>query len=325
MIPDIKNLKSYIDKNISQQKIATMYKVNQSTVSLWFKKYNLKSKIKVGGSKGKNLIGQKFGKLTVKKLDHIGKHGKEYLCQCECGNEKIYRGSLLTSGKIIGCGCEKGKNNIGLKKNDMAKNHINEKFNRLTIIDIEETYYKNQRGYLMVCQCDCGNITKQVYADLKSEKVMSCGCYQHEQASKTGSTIGLNNCKNNYNWYFIKNGKIVKCRSGFEVLYANYLLKNNINFEYEPKCFKLDNGKRYTPDFYLIDEDKYIEIKGSFKVNKSHQKENIELFKQNNNCNILYWDDLVKECNLPYKSYVTYFRNAKKIEVKIEDYLANIC
>lgn len=323
MIPDIENLQIYIDKNISQYEIAKIYGVNQSTVSLWFKKYNLKSKIKIGGSKGKNLIGQKFGKLTVLKLDHTGRHGKEYLCQCDCGNKKIYRGSLLTSGNIIGCGCEKGKNNIGLKKNDKAKSHIYEKFNKLTIIDIEETHHKNQRGYLMVCQCDCGNITKQIYSDLKSGKVKSCGCYQHEQASKTGSTIGLNNCKNNYNWYFIKNGEKIKCRSGFEVIYANYLIQNNIDFKYEPKTFKLDNGKRYTPDFYLINENKYIEIKGSFKVNESHQKENTKLFKINYNWDILYWSDIVEQCKLPLKTYHSYLQRARKLNIKEEDYLAN--
>ena len=78
------------------------------------------------------------------------------------------------------------------------------------------------------------------YYDIKSGKVVSCGCYQKEQASKTGSTTGLNNYKNNYCWYFIKNGEKIMCRSGYEVIYANYLIQNNINFQYEPKCFKLD-------------------------------------------------------------------------------------
>lgn len=51
-------------------------------VSIWFKKYNLKSNIKTGGAMNvKDLVGQKFGKLTVIKLDHVGKHGKEYLCE----------------------------------------------------------------------------------------------------------------------------------------------------------------------------------------------------------------------------------------------------
>ena len=40
------------------------------------------------------------------------------------------------------------------------------------------------------------------------------------------------------------------------------LNKNNLYWEYEPKTFKLSDGSAYTPDFYLIDTDEYIEIKG---------------------------------------------------------------
>jgi len=50
-------------------------------------------------------------------------------------------------------------------------------------------------------------------------------------------------------WYFIKHSKKVHCRSGYEVIYANCLILKNIEFEYEPECFKLEDGKRYTPEF----------------------------------------------------------------------------
>ncbi|MBO0550232.1 hypothetical protein EXQ33_06640 [Clostridium botulinum] len=286
------------------------------------KKYNLKSNIKTGGAINvKDLVGKKFGKLTVLKLDNIGIHGKEYLCICECGNKKVIRGSSLTSGVSQSCGCQIGKGNIGRVRDEVAKNRIGEKFNNLLIIGIDNSTVGIN---LMICKCDCGNITKQIYADLKTGKVKSCGCYQKEQASKTGSTIGLDNYKNDYNWYYIKNGEKIKCRSGFEVIYVNYLIKNNINFRYEPKCFKLDNGKRYTPDFYLIDENKYIEIKGSFKMNKSHQEENVELFKINHKWDVLYWGDIVKQCNLHLKTYNSYLRRARKLNIKEEDYLANM-
>lgn len=316
-------LQQYIDNHISQSEIAKIYNVRQPSVSLWFKSYGLISKIKTGGAYNvKDLTGQIFGKLKVVKLDNIGEYGKEYLCECECGNKIVYRGSTLTSGKIKGCGCERGKQNIGNTHNELAESRIGERFAKLKIIG----YIKSDktRDYLMVCECDCGNITKQIYADLVSNKVVSCGCYQKEQVSKTGSSIGLNNYKNNYSWYFIKNGENIKCRSGFEVIYANHLISNNVNFEYESKCFKLGDGKRYTPDFYLIDNNKYIEIKGSFKINEqySHQKENIEIFNNNNNLSILYWNDIVKECKLPYKAYSTYLRQARKLNLKEEYYLA---
>ena len=51
-----------------------------------------------------DLTGQKFGKLTVLGLAFIDKH-KFYTCKCECGNEKVIRGSSLTQGHTISCGC----------------------------------------------------------------------------------------------------------------------------------------------------------------------------------------------------------------------------
>lgn len=53
----------------------------------------------------------------------------------------------------------------------------------------------------------------------------------------------------------------IKMRSGWEIGYAKYLDKNNIEWIYEPKHFKLDKTT-YTPDFYLPESNVYIEIKG---------------------------------------------------------------
>lgn len=64
--------------------------------------------------KALNLIGQKFGKLTVISKGE-SKKGKTYwLCKCECGKEKEVQTSHLRSGAIQSCGsleCKK-RNNI---------------------------------------------------------------------------------------------------------------------------------------------------------------------------------------------------------------------
>lgn len=60
-----------------------------------------------------DLTGQKFGKLTVLKLDHIEKSKKYWLCKCDCGKEKIVNGYSLKRGDTKSCGClrKKGKSN----------------------------------------------------------------------------------------------------------------------------------------------------------------------------------------------------------------------
>jgi hypothetical protein len=67
-----------------------------------------------------------------------------------------------------------------------------------------------------------------------------------------------------------------KFRSTWEYKYAKYLRKNHIHWRYEFKTFDLGNYT-YTPDFYLIDENRYIEIKGWWRDKAKYK---FELFKQ---------------------------------------------
>lgn len=53
-----------------------------------------------------NIIGRRFGKLTVIRREVSGSHTK-FLCHCDCGREIIVRGDSLRGGKTVSCGCTK--------------------------------------------------------------------------------------------------------------------------------------------------------------------------------------------------------------------------
>lgn len=55
--------------------------------------------------------------------------------------------------------------------------------------------------------------------------------------------------------------KNIYMRSGWEVKYAKWLDSKNIKWEYEKETFKLKETT-YTPDFYLPEQNIYVEIKG---------------------------------------------------------------
>lgn len=84
------------------------------------KRYLIKNLIKScgclrTGPRNKHLEDLKFGKLTVKKRHHKdNKNNVYWYCICECGKEKIARGSHLVSGNITSCGCNAGINMIKL-------------------------------------------------------------------------------------------------------------------------------------------------------------------------------------------------------------------
>jgi hypothetical protein len=84
----------------------------------------------------KDIIGKKYGRLTVVKLlEERGNRGQlKYLCECECGKKHITSGESIRAGKSKSCGC--------LKKEFIEKN----KFKRIE--DREIALLKVQYSHL---------------------------------------------------------------------------------------------------------------------------------------------------------------------------------
>lgn len=95
------------------------------------------------------------------------------------------------------------------------------------------------------------------------------------------------------NWYICKDGSKVWMRSSWEIKFAIYLDKNNIEWIYEPKAFPIFfNNKEgtYSPDFFIVKENYFIEIKGWWRDDAKIKYESfieqypslrIELFDKN--------------------------------------------
>ena len=52
------------------------------------------------------------------------------------------------------------------------------------------------------------------------------------------------------------------CQASYEPKVIDYLNKNKIEFKWQSETFTMPNGNTYRPDFYLINENKWVEIKG---------------------------------------------------------------
>lgn len=59
-----------------------------------------------------DMIGEKFGRLTVISESPIKKNGAYWICECECGNETTVKATRLRSGKTKSCGCLKMNPNL---------------------------------------------------------------------------------------------------------------------------------------------------------------------------------------------------------------------
>lgn len=74
--------------------------------------------------KRKEMIGQKFGKLTVLSEAAPGYRGngsplRRFVCRCECGSEREYTGQNLNSGQSTACGCTRPKH--GHRRGNMGR------------------------------------------------------------------------------------------------------------------------------------------------------------------------------------------------------------
>lgn len=124
-----------------------------------------------------DLTGKRFGKLKViERAENTEKGGTTWLCKCDCGNEKVIRGSSLISGSTISCGCYNKEKNKKLIKDLTGK-----RFGKLTVIEKVDSKIKGIARWK--CKCDCGNIVEVNGKDLRYKNgTRSCGCLQKEAA-----------------------------------------------------------------------------------------------------------------------------------------------
>lgn len=131
------------------------------------------------GKKRLDLIGDRYGRLTVIK-EVEGKPNKRYfLCKCDCGNEvTVYMGNLR-NGQTKSCGCLRDERATQTRTKDLT----NKKFSRLTAVEVIGRN-ENRRVNIWKCRCDCGNEIDVRTDHLLSREVRSCGCLKLEQDQK---------------------------------------------------------------------------------------------------------------------------------------------
>jgi hypothetical protein len=130
-----------------------------------------------------------------------------------------------------------------------------------------------------------------------------------------------------YAWYFLNENKDrIKCDSSYEAIYASYLRYKKITFKYHPIQFKVSKNTTYTPDFYIVKDDIYIETKGLPNETKisNKQDKNIEKFKQKYNLRILKEQDIIEECGLTVKNIQSIKYKAERQGWSWEDFIVEM-
>lgn len=142
-----------------------------------------------------NLIGNKYGFLTVIEKSQ-NRNGKVYwLCRCDCSNIKEIRSDSLTSGKISTC-----NNNCPYRKINKLKTDT---FGKLTVLERVEN--KSGDEHLWLCLCSCGNQVVFRGDRLLRGKTLDCGCVRKENGKNKydlSGYYGIGYTKNREEFYF---------------------------------------------------------------------------------------------------------------------------
>ena len=217
-------IKMYIEEKKSLNEISIFFNVSVTPIKRILKENNISIRT-ASENRREDLTGQRFGKLTVLKIDPdfvsaSGKHTK-WLCQCDCGKIKSVQSNHLKDGSQSAC--------CPLCKNIIEKGSI---FGMLEVLEPTGQRNVNSGAVMYLCQCSCGN--KQ----LISSTELRAG--RRKQCDKCNDSYGENKVK-------------------------QLLEKNNIDYEKEKSfidCINPETGRKLRFDFYLPDYNILIEVDG---------------------------------------------------------------
>lgn len=100
-----------------------------------------------------DIVGSKFGKLTVLKWTGKKHDSHHYLCRCACGKTLEVERRYLLDGSMKSCGHEKNWNSPPSNR-PIPYDLIGETMNDLTIIECLGK--DSNRNWIYLCRCQCG-------------------------------------------------------------------------------------------------------------------------------------------------------------------------
>lgn len=165
-------------------------------------------------SKRIDLIGRKFGYLTVVAYSHTDNH-IFFNCKCNCGKSTTVSKNGLLSGETKSCGCLR-KNLLIAKGNKSSQKMIGKKFGRWLILKRLDN--DKRGGHVFKCRCLCGVIRPVDKTRLLYNLSRSCGCYQKEIVGALRRKHGMCKTKVYQAWMSMKR----RCYNKKVERYKNY-------------------------------------------------------------------------------------------------------
>lgn len=132
-----------------------------------------------------DLVGQKFGRLTVVSRAGSSRHNKAlWRTLCECGEESVTETGALRSGAVQSCGCLKAEISSDRFR---AKGLEGGQFGELVV---RKSAGSRDGNHFWLCDCSCGNTIELPTRDLTGKRVKCCG-HTHRLGDLVGKKYGM--------------------------------------------------------------------------------------------------------------------------------------
>ena len=136
-------------------------------------------------------IGQTFGELTILNVTHSSlkpNHGstQKFECLCSCGKKVDKNVYNVVNGNTKSCGHLLGK--VRRKRKDYTQ-HIGQKFNELTVLNVIKEEEKSSIIWKYECLCSCGEKVVKRANQVLSGRARSCGHLKGENLKKDYSNL----------------------------------------------------------------------------------------------------------------------------------------
>jgi hypothetical protein len=152
-----------------------------------------------------DLTGQRFGKLVA--IEPVASPTSKstrckWLCQCDCGNTTISRGTDLRSGNATSCRCKFRTDLVGLK---------------VGLLTVVKYIYSRKKNPHWICECECGRYP--IFSSNSLRKgLISCGCVHR----KFRADVPIKMDEDRKRILRIFKGIIDRCEREQNISYHNY-------------------------------------------------------------------------------------------------------
>lgn len=214
-----------------------------------------------------------------------------YICQI-C--EKRFQHSFLN--KHI-------KDFHGISLEEYYQKYLNTQFNNICYCGNTKKFNKLSRPYDNFCSRSCaivefhrnnpGELQKNIDFSLANKKMMTIHGKRIAEINSKRCSERIKDPNSNFGK---RRGNIsfynsIRMKSSWEVKFAQLCDENNIEWQYEPKTFKIQDGQRYTPDFFLPKLDLWVEVKPTLFQETALEKIIKLKLVHNISINMLDWSD----------------------------------